>query len=104
VNASAFSQDQVSKDPQTRDISTQKPVTKDIVTDKNINKDIVKKDTVNNDIFTKTEVTNKDSNTVAKDIVVGKTANGETIYQDIKGRKYTLSAIGKKVYIKKGPK
>jgi hypothetical protein len=103
-STATFAQDQVVKDPQTQDITTPKPATKDIITEKEINKDIAKKDTVNNDIITKTEVTNKDSNLVAKDIVVGKTANGETIYQDIKGRKYTLSAAGKKVYIKKGAK
>jgi hypothetical protein len=112
VNVAAFAQDQVAKDS-SKDISTPKPVTgniiapkqdtTDIITNKEINKDIVKKNAVTEDITTKTDATNIDTTTVAKDIVVGKTANGETIYQDIKGGKYTLSVTGKKVYIKKIP-
>lgn len=103
VNVESFAQEQIAKDPQKEDIITPKPDTTNIKTNEEINKDILKKNAVTEEINTKTDVTNIDSITVAKDNVVGKTANGETIYQDIKGGKYILSATGKKVYIKKIP-
>ena len=43
----------------------------------------------------------KDVKTKINDKEVGKTADGKTIYEGPKGGKYTLSATGKKVYIKK---
>lgn len=103
VNVASFAQEQASKDPQKENIITPKSDTTNIKTNEEINKDIVKKNAATDDINTKKAVTNIDTTTVAKDIVVGKTASGETIYQDIKGGKYTLSATGKKVYIKKIP-
>jgi colicin import membrane protein len=46
----------------------------------------------------------KNAKTVIKDKEAGKTADGKTIYEGPKGGKYTISASGKKVYLKKDAK
>lgn len=59
----------------------------------------VKKDEMKKEVTSKKEV--KEVKTVIKDKEVGKTADGKIIYEGPKGGKYTISASGKKVYIKK---
>jgi colicin import membrane protein len=115
ANAASFAQNQVKKDTTIQDVkkSVVKKVgvkkvemKKDVNTttsvvkkDVNTTKGIVKKDVTTTKVEMKKDV--KEVKSVIKDKEVGKTADGKTIYEGPKGGKYTLSATGKKVYIKK---
>lgn len=115
VNSAAFAQDQVPvkktvvKKVEMKKDTLKKGVMKKVESKKvEMKKDVNdQKDGVQKEVKTTKTVVKKDVSTVKseiKDKVVGKTADGKTIYEGPKGGKYTLSATGKKVYIKKDVK
>jgi pentapeptide MXKDX repeat protein len=113
INTTAFAQDQVIKDKKVQevkkdvmkkgDVKKQEMIKKgEMKKGEMMKKGEVKKDVMKKELTSKKEV--KEVKTVIKDKEVGKTADGKVIYEGSRGGKYTLSATGKKVYIKKGEK